>query len=261
MYPAVPSSVQPEPPNTFAFGLFKGEKLKHLKPLGLAVMAVLAPTALFGASPASATEFHATGGTTLSGVVGENNHVFTIEGSSVTCNNVAFSGTAAASGTSGTLSLHPSYSNCTAFGIIGAVINTHNCVFSISVNNSTAALTNCYNKNTLEINIPAEQHNNNDNGVINIVALSGFGNCRAEVKDHESDTGTWTNQAIFGQTFTNMGTTGSNTATLTWNSSANNIVATVTESNGICPINTGTKNTVEYDGNTGIMGATGGTSF
>jgi hypothetical protein len=237
--------------------------MKHLKTLGLAAMAVLALTAMVGVSSASATEFHATGGTTLSGVVGENNHVFTIEGSTVTCNNIAFSGTAAASGTSVTQNMHPTYSNCTAFGIIGAIINTHNCEYSFNANTNTAALTNCYNRNTPidPKNEPEDPHNKNDNGVITIVATSGFGNCRAEVKDHATDNGPKTNQAINNQTFINMGTTGSNTATLTENSAANNIVTTVTESNGICPINVGTKNNAEYDGNTGIMGASGGTSF
>jgi hypothetical protein len=220
--------------------------MKHLKTLGLAAMAVMALAAFVGVSSASATEFHATGGTTLTGVVGENNHVFTIEGSTVTCNTIAFNGTAAASGTSVTQTMHPSYSNCTAFGIIGAVINTQECDYSFNANTNTAALESCSTAN--------------GTGSITIVATSGFGNCRAEVGDHSTN-GVAINQAINGQTFINMGTTGSNTATLTENSAANNIVANVTESNGICPINTGVKNNAEYDGNTGIMGATGGTSF
>jgi hypothetical protein len=207
--------------------------MKHLKTLGLAAMAVMALAAFVGVSSASATEFHATGGTTLTGVVGENNHVFTIEGSTVTCNTIAFNGTAAASGTSVTQTMHPSYSNCTAFGFINAVINTSNCLYEFNANTNTVNLTSCTSP-------------------INIVAESGFGTCKATVGNQNG---------INGQTFINMGTTGSNTATLTENSSANNIITNVNTSNGICPINTGTKNTAEYDGNTGIMGATGGTSF
>jgi hypothetical protein len=207
--------------------------MKHLKTLGLAAMAVMALAAFVGVSSASATEFHATGGTTLTGVVGENNHVFTIEGSTVTCNTIAFNGTAAASGTSVTQTMHPSYSNCTAFGFINAVINTSNCLYEFNANTHLVNLTSCTSP-------------------INIVAESGFGTCKATVGNQNG---------INGQTFINMGTTGSNTATLTENSSANNIITNVNTSNGICPINTGTKNTAEYDGNTGIMGATGGTSF
>jgi hypothetical protein len=220
--------------------------MEHLKTLGLAAMAALALTAMVGVSSASATEFHATGSTTLTGVVGENNHVLTIEGSSQTCNNVVFSGTAAASGTSETTTLHPSYSNCTSFGIINSVINTHSCNYMFNANTNTMALEHCSNVN--------------GTGPITIVALSGFGNCRTEIADR-SVNGVAINQAINNQTFINMGTTGSNTATLTWKSAATNIVVNVTESNGVCPINTGVKNNVTYNGNTGIMGATGGTSF
>jgi hypothetical protein len=223
--------------------------MKHLKTLGLAAMAALALAASVGVSSASAvTEFHATGGTALTGVVGENNHVFTIEGSAVTCNTIAFNGTAAAGGTSVNQTMHPTYSNCTAFGIINAVINTHDCNYLFNANTFTVNLQNCNNTNS------------NAAGPINIVALSGIGNCRAEVSDRSLN-GVLINQAINNQMFTNMGNTGSNTATLTENSAANNIIANVTESNGICPINVGVKNNAEYDGNTGIMGATGGTSF
>jgi hypothetical protein len=211
--------------------------MKHLKTLGLAAMAVLALTAMVGVSSASAAEFHGTGGTALTGVVGENNHVFTIEGSTVTCNTIAFNGTAAASGTSVTQTMHPSYSNCTAFGFINAVINTSNCLYEFNANTNTVNLTSCTSP-------------------INIVAESGFGTCKATVGNQNG---------INGQTFINMGVTNpinnknEQLSTLTENSSANNIITNVNTSNGICPINTGTKNTAEYDGNTGIMGATGGT--
>jgi hypothetical protein len=220
--------------------------MKHLKTLGLVAMATLAITAMVGVSSASATEFHSTGGTALTGVVGENNHVFTVEGSTVTCNEIAFHGAAAASGTSETQTMHPTYSNCIAFFFVNGVVNTHNCTYSFNANTNTAALTGC--------------NNTNGSGPINIVATSSIGNCRAEVSDRSAN-GATINQAINNQTFINMGTTGSNTATLTWNSAANNIVTTVTESNGFCPLIVGVKNTAEYDGNTGIMGATGGTSF
>jgi hypothetical protein len=220
--------------------------MKNLKTLGLVAIAALALTAMVGVSSASATEFHATGGTALTGVVGENHHVLTIEGSSQTCNEIAFNGTAAASGTSVNQSMHPTYRNCSSFGIVNSVINTHDCVYRFNANLNAMALENCSSAT--------------GTGPITIVALSSLGNCRTEIADRSAN-GVAINQAINNQTFINMGTTGSNTATLTWNSAANNIVANVTESNGICPINTGTKNTVEYDGNTGIMGATGGTSF
>jgi hypothetical protein len=217
--------------------------MKHLGTLGLAAMAALALTAMVGVSSASATEFHATGGTTLRGVVGENPPSLNIEGTTVTCNTIAFSGTAPESGTSATQEMHPTYSNCTAFGIISAVINTHNCEYKFNANTNTAALKSCPRGTA-----------------IFIAANSGLGNCNVEVAENSTNNAA-INQAIGGQTFINMGTTGSNTATLTLNVNATNIVADVLENTGICPINSGVKNNVETAGNFGIMGATGGTSF
>ncbi|HEU4599237.1 MAG TPA: hypothetical protein VFS26_05785 [Solirubrobacterales bacterium] len=208
--------------------------MKHLKTLGLAALAVVALTALVGVSSASATEFHATGGTALNGVVVEGEpHEFTIEESSVTCNVISFNGTAAAGGTSTTQNMRPTYNTCKAFGIVNAVINTNNCEYEFSANANTANLHGCTSP-------------------INIVANSFLGNCKVTVGNQNG---------INGQTFTNMGNTGSNTATLTEKSAATNIVANVTESNGVCPLNTGVKNNAAYNGGTGIMGATGGTSF
>jgi hypothetical protein len=205
--------------------------MKHLTNLS-AVLLAMAFIAAVGVSSAAATEFHATGGTALNGFE-VSPHEIRIEGSAINCNVVVLHGTASASGTSVTQRMRPTYQGCEAFGIINALVNANNCEYEFNANTNTRNISSCFN-------------------AINIVAESGFGNCRANIPNQSF---------IAGQTFSNMGTTGSNTATLTEELFSGNLVANVTESNGICPINTGTKNLVSYRGATGIMGATGGTSF
>ncbi|HEU4598697.1 MAG TPA: hypothetical protein VFS26_03035, partial [Solirubrobacterales bacterium] len=90
------------------------------------------------------------------------------------------------------------------------------------------------------------------NGRITLQSNSILGNCEVDIPNQNG---------INGQTFTNMGNTGSNTATLTWGTAATNIVVNVTESNGACPLEVGHHNNGTLNGLTGIMGATGGTSF
>ncbi|HET7119803.1 MAG TPA: hypothetical protein VFI17_00975 [Solirubrobacterales bacterium] len=66
------------------------------------------------------------------------NDVFTVDGSNVTCENATYNavGTTANGATSATL--HPEYANCTAFGFIGANVNTANCNYLGSVNTTNA---------------------------------------------------------------------------------------------------------------------------
>ncbi|HEU4600151.1 MAG TPA: hypothetical protein VFS26_10400, partial [Solirubrobacterales bacterium] len=206
---------------------------KHLKTLGLAALAALALTAFAGASSASATEFHATGGTALNGVQ-VNPLVLTNTGQSLTCNTVVVSGSSAASGTSERTRVHPAVSNCTAFEISGAAVNLDGCEYELNANTNTLVLINC------------------TNGRITVKVSTIFGNCDLDVPNQNG---------INNQTFINMGNTGSNTATLTWEANANNITAEVTESNGICPLTVGHHNNATLTGLVGIMGATGGTSF
>jgi hypothetical protein len=93
--------------------------IRNAKVLGLAIVAALALTAVM-ASAASATNFTAaTYPVKISGAQTET-HKFTVGGGTVTCSTATFSGEA--SEASETLTIIPTYSNCTAFGFIGATV-------------------------------------------------------------------------------------------------------------------------------------------
>jgi hypothetical protein len=207
----------------------KGEIMNYLKVLRLAAMAAATLTAIVGVPSAHAVpkEFHANGAVALSGVM-INSHVFTLTGGSVNCNNVTFSGTAAAGGTKETQNMVPEYKNCKAFGFINAVVNTAGCEYEFTANLATMNLHGC------------------NNGGINIVVAG----CSSFVP----------NQAgINGITYANTGVAPNRT--LDVKTASNNIEANVTEANLFgCPLTAGGKhNNATYNGETGVMGAAGET--
>jgi hypothetical protein len=190
-------------------------------------MAVLALTATVGVSSASAKEFHSAAGTALSSAI-INPHVFNVTGAETVCNNVSFNGTAAASGTSVTIKAKPSYSNCKAFGFLSATVNTAGCEYEFNANTNTTNLENC------------------TNGGINVV-ITG---CSSFVPNQTG---------INGVTFENSGSAPNRT--LKNKVTINNIKVNVTSANLFgCPLTEGGKhNTGKYNGETGMMGATGET--
>jgi hypothetical protein len=103
---------------------------RRTKALGLAAVVGLCLTTA-GASAAQASTFHTKEGkypATITGVQQAAQtikvHVETGSNSEISCNTVSLTGTLAAA--SSTLTLHPTYGECTAFGA-AAVINTASC--------------------------------------------------------------------------------------------------------------------------------------
>ena len=204
--------------------------MKHLKNLGLAAMAVAALNAMAGVSSAPAAEFHSAGGTTLTGEP-TTNHIFEVTGQIVACNSTTFMGTAASSGTSTTQNLHPEcHGGGTGFGLPAGIL-TAGCEYEFNANTNTMNLHGCTNG-------------------IDIDSSNIFGHCHVNIPNQNG---------INGQTFSNMGSTAGGTATLTWTTAATNIDENVNVSNGVCPLETGFHANSNYNGITGIMGATGGT--
>jgi hypothetical protein len=201
--------------------------MKHLKTLGLAAMAVLALAAMVGVSSASAKEFHSAASTNLVSAI-INPHVYNLTGAEVACNNITFNGTAAASGTSETIKVKPSYSNCNAFGFLSATVNTAGCEYKFNANTTTMDLEGC------------------TAGGINVV-ISG---CSSFVPNQTG---------INGITYGNTNTAPNRTMDV--KTASNNIKANVTSANLFgCPLTEGGKhNTGKYNGETGMMGATGET--
>jgi hypothetical protein len=104
--------------------------MTRIKVLGVALVAVFAMGALASSAMAlPVIELEAGhNNAILMGNQAEGTHdTLNIEGSNVTCNTAVYNqNTPTANGATNGV-LHPEYSNCTAFGFIGATINTSNC--------------------------------------------------------------------------------------------------------------------------------------
>jgi hypothetical protein len=198
--------------------------MKHLKTLGLVICAVGALTAFAGASSATAAEFHASPGTVGTAITGEQSiaHKLTVTGSSATCTTVKFAGKIEAL-TSTTLKLHPDYSGCTAFGFVGATIDTTGCQYLFHASTGTIDLQSC------------------TSGEILVTASSIFGKCVVEIP-HQT--------GINGQTFATGG--GAPSRDLLIASNANDIQTNVVTSTGICPLAVGTHVNATYTGTTTV---------
>src|SRR4051794_36903178 len=206
--------------------------MKHLKTIGLAILAIMAVSAL-GVASASAAEFHASVlGAKVSGEQVES-HKFTLTGSSITCKVAKFTGE-----TEGTLSggsyntpttkAHPEYSECTAFGFLGATVDTTGCIYEFHAQTGTVDLKSC------------------TKGGIIVTASSAFGKC---VMENPNQNG------INGQSWVTGGTSPNRDITATAN--ATNIKAKVTTSTGICPLTVGEHTNGTYTGTTTMKAASG----
>lgn len=197
--------------------------MRLLKMLGIAMLAVFSMAV--AASAASAAEFHIEGTTGPFTIeadqVAEENHVFTIEsGLQTKCKTAHFVGTQA--GTSAkTLTVHPTYSNCTAFGL-SATINTQSCNYEFLEPTGTGPFT----------------------GKVNIVNCSTpititAGTCEVTVGGQGPlSEVTYTNEATSPKTV-NVG------------ANVSGIKYTKVKDGFLCPLNgTGTKEEGTYTGNT-----------
>jgi hypothetical protein len=116
---------------------------RNLRALDLALFAVLAMSALL-ASAASAGDFHSeVAHTIISGSqVGEDQ--FRVTAGTVKCNEAIYSGTQS-SATTTTVTVRPSYTECTAFGFADATIDVGTCEYEFSGDNTKVNIVNCGN--------------------------------------------------------------------------------------------------------------------
>ena len=207
--------------------------MKHLKKL--AVATVLVAAVLGPAATASATlvEFHAAAGTALNGgQVIENK--FSITGSNVTCKSMTISGTAAAGGSSLTQKWHPTYSECTAFGL-PATVTTAGCNFEGNAETTQMKITECTGGET-------------EAKAMVITASNIFGKCVVEIPNQIG---------IAGVEYENMGGWPNRTLTIKLNST--NLRDYVRTSTGACPLTVGTHTNASWTGSLAEMGASGET--
>ena len=105
--------------------------MKSIKTLGLALVAVLAMSAVV-ASAASAANFASAGNVNAKVEASQSTtHRFSIEGNNVTCTTATFTSGFVASPAS-SITAHPVYTGCTAFGFVGSTVNTTGCDYVLS---------------------------------------------------------------------------------------------------------------------------------
>jgi len=139
--------------------------MRNIKMLGLLAVSAMASAALIGASPASGAYFTAEfkAGSTLSTSLVEN-HVFTVEGSKVECEEIGFEGFVESNQAQSQV-VYPSYKKCKAFGFANATVKPSSalCRFEFraatdGAGMATVRLFGCLEAETkgiqIEVNIP-----------------------------------------------------------------------------------------------------------
>jgi len=123
---------------------------RKFKSLGLVLAAVFAMSAI-GASAASAAQFHASVEPVNITGTQSTTHVFTTSAGTVTCKTATFTGTQATK-TSSTVTLAPTYKECTAFGFINVPIDVNGCAYIFSASGTTEV--ECPAGKAFEITVP-----------------------------------------------------------------------------------------------------------
>jgi hypothetical protein len=218
--------------------------MKYVKILGLAAVAAMALAAFVGvASASAATEFHQTQSESVLHGAQMTSHVFTVEGSEVTCTNATFEGKAGAPLSEPTQTVHPEYTGCTAFSIAGATINTAGCKYTFSASTTLAggteapvSLTGC------------------TAGFVNITVEAPFGLAKCVVHVPNNQT------SINGQKYVNQVVGTKHVVEVITNST--NIEAEVITSTGFCPLKvTGKKVASVYKGTSTVEGNGGASAL
>jgi len=124
--------------------------IRNLKSLGLALVAVLAMSAMVASAAQAVPQY--TGSaypTTGTGSNTSGSETFTTEGGTVQCDS-HFVGTLSAANS--TLTVTPSYSNCTAFGFINADVHENGCTY---VFHASSKLGTDHYSSTVDVVCPA----------------------------------------------------------------------------------------------------------
>lgn len=205
--------------------------MKLTKMLGTAFVAVLALSA-FAASAASAAEFKATGSPVMLFAGQDTQHVFTTDGSSVTCETATFEA-ASVTAPSKTVSVVPAYSGCTAFGFVSAKVEMKGCEYEF-----------------LEPNASLVSNVKQKCGANKTRIFSSFLGSTCEVLIGETG-----NTNLSSVSFKNEATS---PTTVKVTANVTGITAEKTKDTGICPLKgTGTVKNAEYTGTSTVEGTEG----
>lgn len=106
--------------------------MKSIKTLGLALVAVLAMSAVV-ASAASAATFMSEGNVNAKVEADQSTtHTFSIEGNNVTCTTAHFETAGEIASPASSVTVHPTYTGCTAFGFVGSTVSTTGCDYVLT---------------------------------------------------------------------------------------------------------------------------------
>ena len=202
--------------------------MKHIKTLGVLVVAAMALTALVGVSSASAfTKFtsNKVGATIEETTLAT--HVFTVTGSQVKCTNITYSGATEALESTKQM-VTPKYEGCTAFGLPATVTNK-NCTYNLTIGTPSGNTVHMERVNAAE---PCE---------ITILAKNIFGECHVDV----------TEQTVNGITYTN------DHPGIIVHINATGLNDHVTKSTGVCPLTVGTHTNATYTGESTVTAKEG----
>lgn len=204
--------------------------MKHLKTLGLVAVAIAALTAFVGVSSASAAQFKSSSSPVM--LFGEDtgNHVFKVDGQSVTCKKAVFEKASLATPANVVTGVTAAYNECTAFGFAGATVNMGNCTYEFQQPNATL------------------------NGKVAFRCTSGTAKVFSSVFGSECEVtiGEASNTSLSNVSYANNATGVTITAGVT------GITANKIKDNGLCPLSgTGSTANATYEGPTNVNG-TGG---
>ena len=208
--------------------------MKHIKTLGVLVVAAMALTALVGVSSASAfTKFTSSAVGSAISETTLKTHVFTVTGSEVKCTNITYTGSTEGLATT-SQKVTPKYEGCTAFGL-PATVTPKNCRYNLTVGTEVKE-GKTINTSTAHM----ERINAGEPCEVTIVAKNIFGECHVDV----------TEQTVNGITYSNDGA-----SAIIVNINASGLTDHVTKSSGVCPLTVGTHSNATYTGESTVTAA------
>jgi hypothetical protein len=209
--------------------------IRNLKVLGLAVVAVLALSAVMASAAMAVPSF--TASTYPAQITGSNtkgSEVFKTEGGNVECNSHFLSH--AQNAASSTLTVTPKYTSCDAFGFLEATVNTESCSYVFHATEQVSGPHVVY-KHHVDVECPVGQS-------IKVIA----GTCRAEITTQTGLTSVKTTNITEG-----------GVGKVTVQPEVKGITYHVTQDGFLCPFGgTGLKHDGEYTGDVVVARVGGG---
>lgn len=107
--------------------------IRNIKALSLALVAVFAMSAVAAAGASAAEKFVAETSTAkvIAEQTGSAQHVFSVDGTEVKCSSAKFETASEVASPATSITVHPAYTGCTAFGFLEASVTTTGCDYKL----------------------------------------------------------------------------------------------------------------------------------